>query len=188
MREQRGSLRTRGATGPLLVVVGYNMLHMNKTTLLVASFIIFSLSSIGYFVYVLFAPAPASVVPTPPPLIVPTEPIQPVDTAAESFLQQAGVQPLGDGIYSLEAQLIAEDKGFSMIYSAEHNSYIVAITEAPLGANRQAAEKYLLTLLALDEASACQRNISVGVPAGVSPLYAGRELGLSFCPGAVALP
>jgi len=46
----------------------------------------------------------------------------------------------------------------------------------------------LLQQLGISEQDACRLRYSVSVPFSVNPLYSGKNLGFSFCPGATPLP
>jgi hypothetical protein len=64
----------------------------------------------------------------------------------------------------------------------------ITIQSEPLGATRAAAEVALQNKLQLNNAQICALNIEVYTQPGLSDLYEGDNLGVSFCPGAVKLP
>jgi hypothetical protein len=81
----------------------------------------------------------------------------------------------------------ASSTAFSIFYVEADKSFHITLLRNPLGETRKNAEKVLLAKLGLTEAQACSLVVYVGVSEDVSPDLAGEELGLSFCPGAVAL-
>ena len=78
--------------------------------------------------------------------------------------------------------------GYQILYFPEHSYFSIGILAEPIGPNRLAAETELRTKLALPDAQLCRLNIKVYVLGEVSDTYSGYNLGLSFCPGATALP
>jgi hypothetical protein len=77
---------------------------------------------------------------------------------------------------------------YSIYYAERNKSFSITLLQKPLGSIRKQAEQTLLKKLGLSEVQACNLVVYVGVPAEISEEYAGMELGLSFCPGSVALP
>lgn len=80
------------------------------------------------------------------------------------------------------------DAEFQILYFPLDAGFILTLQAEPLGETRRAAEAALRQELGLPDAQVCQLTIDVGVPHSVSTVYSGRNLGLSFCPGAVPLP
>lgn len=76
---------------------------------------------------------------------------------------------------------------YSIFYAEADQSFHITLLKTPLKEMRKQAEQALLKKLGLTEAQACNLVVYVGTPGSVSEEYAGMELGLSFCPGAVAL-
>ncbi|KND50806.1 MAG: hypothetical protein AB202_00160 [Parcubacteria bacterium C7867-007] len=76
---------------------------------------------------------------------------------------------------------------FSIVYGSD-SSLSIGIFAEPLGASRLHAEQVLKKLLGLSNSELCKLDVAVMVPVDVSETYAARDLGLSFCPGAVKLP
>lgn len=66
----------------------------------------------------------------------------------------------------------------------------VAITlqNEPLGEIRKKAEATLKEKFTANNEQLCFLGVSVQTQPGLSDVYGGKELGLSFCPGAVVLP
>lgn len=81
-----------------------------------------------------------------------------------------------------------EEKGlFSIVYNSNNNFFGVTLLEEPIGEARLQAEAYLIRLLDIPAPDACRLNYTVGVSASLNPIYSGKNLGFSFCPGAVKL-
>jgi hypothetical protein len=112
---------------------------------------------------------------------------QDITSTGFNFTAQEGVVDLGSGLYSFEEKLQTEGKGFSILYSANKNSYTIAIKKLPLSQHRENASKYFLELLKIDEKTACEMNVYVGVPYSVDAAYSSQNLGLSFCPESIDL-
>jgi len=70
----------------------------------------------------------------------------------------------------------------------EVSKIIIAIVKRPLGATRRAAERALRRFFPLPERTLCRLDVEVSIPGPVDEALSTRNLGLSFCPGAVALP
>ena len=79
------------------------------------------------------------------------------------------------------------DSRFGIIYASD-SSISVGLFTGPLEASRQAAEAKLREFIPLPDAILCTLNVAVRAADTIDARYAGRELGLSFCPGAVPLP
>ena len=81
---------------------------------------------------------------------------------------------------------------FQIIYTPPQRggwSYInIVLTAQPLSTDRTAAEKILRVKLGLSKKEMCTLDIQVHANPGMAPAYAGRNLGLSYCPHAVPLP
>lgn len=85
------------------------------------------------------------------------------------------------------AEGVEEDPSYGIVYSSE-STFIVALFTEPLREARTKAEARLRSMLSLPDNILCMLPISVSVPDTMGPMYKGKDLGLSFCPGAVALP
>lgn len=79
------------------------------------------------------------------------------------------------------------DAQFDIQYGTDNSIQIVLVKE-PLKDARLAAEASLRTFFPLANDQLCALNIDVGVPVKVNDVFSGKNLGLSFCPGAVKLP
>ncbi len=82
----------------------------------------------------------------------------------------------------------SEDAAFHILFYPDGSYFNVSLLELPLRTSRSEAEAALRSVLRLSSVDLCQLSIQVGVPASVSASYAGRDLGLSFCRGAMRLP
>lgn len=82
----------------------------------------------------------------------------------------------------------ASDSTFQIVYFPEDSGFIVTLNAEPLGEARRAAEDALRARLGLSDTELCKLRADVGTTYSVNATYAGKNLGLSFCPGAVTLP
>lgn len=96
-------------------------------------------------------------------------------------------QALGDEAYTLQEDQ-TNTSSYSITYAGIDNSYHIVLYTTPLSEARQAAEAELLSILNIEKDAVCNLRIRVATPISVSAGYSDRDLGLSFCPGAVALP
>lgn len=80
-----------------------------------------------------------------------------------------------------------EDARYGIVYGTD-STFTIGLFEEPFGAHRRLAEAKLKELLGLPEDVLCKLDISVGVPDTIEGPYKGKNLGVSFCPGAVSLP
>lgn len=80
------------------------------------------------------------------------------------------------------------ESSFQILYFPRDSGFIVALNAEPLGETRLAAERALREALRLSDNELCKMRADVGTDYSVSRTYAGKNLGLSFCPGAVVLP
>ena len=76
---------------------------------------------------------------------------------------------------------------FSVLYVGTDNSITIALLEEPLNQNRILAEELVLQRLGITKEKACSLRYQVSVPYWVNEFYIGKNLGFSFCPGAIAL-
>lgn len=76
---------------------------------------------------------------------------------------------------------------FDIVYGSD-SSVLITLLALPLSSARAAGEASLRTFLPLSDAQLCALNVTVAVPNGVDDTYSGQNLGLDFCPNAVALP
>lgn len=98
---------------------------------------------------------------------------QPEVASPENGFQVAGDASTGD---------------FQILYFPSESYFLVSLFVEPLGQTRREAEAALREKLGLSDADLCALHSDVTTSADVNEMYAGRNLGLSFCPGSVALP
>jgi hypothetical protein len=86
-----------------------------------------------------------------------------------------------------------EQENFMILYFAPdapggQGEFLVNLNTEPIGDARRRAEAALKARLEMNDAELCKLAVSVRTAPGVSATYGGYDLGLSFCPGATALP
>lgn len=95
---------------------------------------------------------------------------------------------LGDGdTYVVTGGLNEVDPAYAITYFASYDFYQISLNQEPLAEVRKTAEAELQTTLGVDNATLCGLEVSVRTKVDVSQFFAGQELGISFCPGSVAL-
>jgi len=77
---------------------------------------------------------------------------------------------------------------FSISYTTATHLFVVTLNKEPLGTIRGDAEQFLLEALAVQPTDVCLLATDVVAASGTNPLYEGKNLGFSFCPGATQLP
>jgi len=82
----------------------------------------------------------------------------------------------------------SDEDAYHIVYFSEDTSFLISLLAEPLGANRLDAEDELRAKLGLTNDQLCQLPVEVATSIYVNESYAGQNLGLSFCPGAVVLP
>lgn len=111
----------------------------------------------------------------------------------QDFLASADAKedPVNEGYYYLGYQPAGDDPidaPYLISYTEDGSHFNITILKEPIGATRQEAEASLKARLLVDEQALCGLNYTVAVPYAINSVYAGINLGFSFCPGAVALP
>ena len=143
------------------------------------------------------APAPRQEAPAPVtlPVVSSTTPRasgSDTQAAIEAALALPSTTRLGELDYLLTPQGSAIGKlegTFQIAYHAPSRTFIISLLQEPLGQTRHEGEQYLLNLLHIGANEACARlHVNVAVPFDVNEQYAGRNLRMSFCPGATQLP
>ncbi|MBP9710878.1 MAG: hypothetical protein KBD50_01285 [Candidatus Pacebacteria bacterium] len=76
---------------------------------------------------------------------------------------------------------------YTLMYIEGDSSFTITIFSEPIGEMRRKAEIDLLAKLGIAEPVACSLRYAVLVPASANEIYAGRNLGFSFCQGATPL-
>ena len=106
-----------------------------------------------------------------------------------NFLNDADTYELSDdGIYIIgERSEAVVGQQYRIFYDTRDNSIIVSLRSEPLSISRDLAEAELRASTGLSATQLCNALIVVNVPREVSPTYAGRDLGLSFCQGSSRL-
>lgn len=77
---------------------------------------------------------------------------------------------------------------YQISYGQGDSKITIGLFKEPLGQTRLSAEEKLRTFFPLTNDELCALQIEVLVPVGVNSFYAGKNLGLSFCPNSVVLP
>ncbi|OGG77964.1 hypothetical protein A3A36_02270 [Candidatus Kaiserbacteria bacterium RIFCSPLOWO2_01_FULL_52_12b] len=77
---------------------------------------------------------------------------------------------------------------FTVYYNSGPKSFLIDLTEEPIGQARLDMEQFMLKTLGLTQAQLCSLNYLVGVSIYVNSQFTGKNLGFSFCPGATVLP
>lgn len=77
---------------------------------------------------------------------------------------------------------------FNIYFESALQSFVIALTEEPVGQARLEMEQFMLTTLGVTQQQMCSLNYYVGVTSYLNPQFAGKNLGFSFCPGATVLP
>ena len=93
--------------------------------------------------------------------------------------------PSNDGNYYLTG---SSTSGFAIGYRTPAQFFTIALEQEPIGQTRIAAENFLLSTLGISQNQLCSLNYYVGTDVHTNSLYAGKNLGFSFCPGATVLP
>jgi len=76
---------------------------------------------------------------------------------------------------------------YTVSYNSAQQSFLITLAE-PIGQARLSMEAFMIKTLGLTEQQLCNINYLVSVTRYVNTQYAGKNLGFSFCPGAVKLP
>lgn len=86
-----------------------------------------------------------------------------------------------------DAQGNSQATDYSIVYGTD-SSLSIGLLAEPLSQARLHAEAALRKLIPVSNSELCALSFTVMVPQNVNDQYAGQNLGLSFCPGAVQLP
>ena len=184
---------------------------MNRAVIIVATLATLLLVGGGYFFLKLITPGPASTNSnTTPPGSVDV-PYIPYGSTGSSGQNTSGphasvVLRTGETVQVnifKNAEETKEDKNnpghyylagtntvtapYTILYTEKDQSFNITLFEEPIAATRNQAEQKLLNILGINQEDACYLHYWVGVPYGINPVYAGKNLGFSFCPGATEL-
>ena len=96
--------------------------------------------------------------------------------------------PANDGLYRLGFTARDPDAPYLIMYIEETQFLNIELIREPLGESRKKAEAYLLDTLGIGEEELCALKYMVSVTNRVNQFYASKNLGFSFCQGAVKLP
>lgn len=79
-------------------------------------------------------------------------------------------------------------QGFAIGYRTPSQFFTIALEKEPLSQTRKDAENFLLSVLGISQSDLCSLNYYIGTDIQTNSLFAGKNLGFSFCPGATVLP
>jgi hypothetical protein len=107
--------------------------------------------------------------------------------SVQNFLNEPDVEQLADDYYRVFDEQDKDGSYASAYYYTEDGGMIILLTREPLALSRSLAEQQLKDRLGLSEDAMCELEVLVQTNRFVNLNYAGRNLGLSFCSGSVAL-
>jgi hypothetical protein len=76
---------------------------------------------------------------------------------------------------------------YRISYYLPLRTFVILLLAEPLKETRELAEQDVMQILGISESDACRLLYIVSLPTDVNPLYGGKNLGFSFCPGATPL-
>lgn len=94
---------------------------------------------------------------------------------------------IGSDVKIVNGTVDTSGAGYSIGYIASTNFFNISLEREPISHMRTAAEEYLMTKLNITREQACALKYMVSVPNRVNQVYAGTDLGFSFCYGATQL-
>ena len=83
---------------------------------------------------------------------------------------------------------IAQEDDYHIVYYDMDSSVFITLGSKPLAKARKLAEQAFLQKFGLKKAEACRVTVVLNTTKYVDPIAAGRDYGLSFCPGGKPLP
>ena len=83
--------------------------------------------------------------------------------------------------------LVEKDPRYGITYGSD-STFIIALLASPLSESRAAAEVAFKEFVPLPDSVLCALSVTVQVADTIDTQYAGKNVGLSFCPGALPLP
>ena len=92
------------------------------------------------------------------------------------FFLSGGLDPSGTGA------------PYSTFFVESDGSFSITLLKEPISVTRREAEQELMRQLGASKNEMCALRYWVGVYKETNPIYANRNLGFSFCPGATELP
>jgi hypothetical protein len=93
--------------------------------------------------------------------------------------------PSNQGNYILTP---SNSAAFAITYSSSNQFFTIALQQEPIGQARLDAQTFLLQKLGITQDQLCSLNYYLGTDDQTNSTFAGKNLGFSFCPGAVKLP
>ena len=94
---------------------------------------------------------------------------------------------LGTDTWVFAGGLNTETELFTLTYYEAYQYFQISLEAEPLAEVRREAETTFLQQLNISQEDACTLDVSVRTRVEINQFFAGQELGLSFCPGALAL-
>lgn len=97
--------------------------------------------------------------------------------------------PNNPGMYIISGGDMPTETGapYSIIYFEKDQQFNITLFKEPIAETRIAAEQELMRRAGLSEDTMCRMKYWLAVPYSYNEFYGGRNLGFSFCPGAVAI-
>lgn len=107
--------------------------------------------------------------------------------SVRDFRNDLFAERIGDNNYLLRDTNSSSTAIYEILYAGNDGGVIIALRKEPLRDTRLRAEAALTRHLNVSREKLCDLSISVSVARDVSAFYAGRELGISTCPGSQPL-
>lgn len=106
-----------------------------------------------------------------------------------NFLPPGATLESSDGgdIYITQDSASPEEDLYRLSFYMPSQNFSVILLKEPLREIRRFAESDLIEKLGISERDACRLFYFVSTHTEVSPFYAGKNLGFSFCPGSIQL-
>lgn len=128
--------------------------------------------------------------PTPSGGDVPTDSDAPEDVVTDFRTDGITIaDPNNPGMYIIAGGDMPTETGapYSIIYFEKDQQFNITLFKEPIAETRIAAEQELMARAGLSEDIMCRMKYWLAVPYSYNEFYAGRNLGFSFCPGAVSI-
>ncbi|MDE1925376.1 MAG: hypothetical protein KGH79_04350, partial [Patescibacteria group bacterium] len=81
----------------------------------------------------------------------------------------------------------SDNPPYLIAYDDSNQSFTISLLQEPLAATRSTVESYLMTHFSLTQDQMCSLRYIISTPYRVNQVYAGTNLGFSFCAGATKL-
>ena len=118
---------------------------------------------------------------------IPVRTVTGAKVSVRDFRNDPHVEEISDNNYLLRDTDSSSTAMYEILYAGNDEGIIVALRKEPLRDTRLTAEMALMRHLNVSRERLCDLSISVSVARDVSAFYAGRELGISTCPGSQPL-